>query len=291
MKITRTPIAAACVLAVASLPSVHTEAFPYPDEAGFGPVDVEYARNSTADYALTYDGMGAGSTVYDNADIMEYTPVDDGTVYDQGGDAQDTGQAYPSAGYGSSRADPVETMPDQTQGGAVYYDVVGAWQGGQSGMVQTDALPAPQPAPATYSAAELGDRLLTAVRAGDTGDIRWLLRRGADPEYKPHAGALSALDLVVQGSWVAVADIFYEEGVNFNRQGDQGITFLHQAAAAGKLPMVRFLVKAGLSPNARTVKDWTPLHHAARFGHAGVVAFLLRAGSDPEQRNSDGLRA
>ncbi|HPE61084.1 MAG TPA: ankyrin repeat domain-containing protein [Thiolinea sp.] len=331
MKITRSPITAAGVLAIISLSSVHVvhaEAFPH-DEVFSGQTSVEYAQDPAADYALAYDGAGAGGTIYDNAgyvtealadngagmDSVVYdnagyvaeTPMDGSVIHDNGGYAdytgqvgngqvggvyeQYTGQADLPARNDGTGAYPVEVAPVRTQGGAVYYDVAGSWQGGQESTVQTSALPVPQPAPASYSAVELGERLLAAVRAGNANDIRWLLRKGADPEYKPHANALSALDLVVQGGWVDVAEVFYQEGVNFNRQGNQGITFLHQAAAAGKLPMVRFLVKAGLNPNGRTSKDWTPLHHAARFGHADVVDFLLQAGADPAQRNSDGLRA
>ena len=150
---------------------------------------------------------------------------------------------------------------------------------------------APAPAAAQFAPEVLGERLLTAARDGKLNDVRWLLRKGADPEYKAHANALSPLDLVVEGGWVDVAQVFRDEGVNFNKRGHLGVTYLHQAAAAGRLPMVKFLVGAGVSPNTTTAKDWTALHHAARFGHAEVVDYLLAAGANAEHRNSDGFRA
>ncbi len=159
----------------------------------------------------------------------------------------------------------------------------------QQPVVYEQAPPPPQ-ASVPLSSDVLGERLLTAARAGKLSDVRWLLRKGADPEYKLHANALSPIDLVVKGGWVDVAQVFLDGGVDFNKRGNLGVTFLHQAAAAGKLPMVQFLVGAGVNPNITTEKDWTALHHAARFGHADVVSYLLTAGADAEHRNSDGFR-
>nr|CAA6830619.1 MAG: Unknown protein [uncultured Thiotrichaceae bacterium] len=156
---------------------------------------------------------------------------------------------------------------------------------------QTTAAPLPQTVGADVSPGALGERLLAAARAGNLNDVRLLLRKGANPEFKAHAEALSPLDLVVKGGWVDVAGVFRSEGVNFNKRGKLGVTFLHQAAAAGKLEMVKFLVGAGVSPNMTTDKDWTALHHAARFGHEQIVAYLLAVGADAKHRNSDGFEA
>ncbi|WP_457337782.1 ankyrin repeat domain-containing protein [Rhizobacter sp. P5_C2] len=66
-------------------------------------------------------------------------------------------------------------------------------------------------------------------------------------------------------------------------------TWLHVAAAAGRLNMVKYLVRQGFDPNARGgVFGGGPINVAAAYGHVEVVEYLLAEGaqmdvSEPER--------
>jgi len=57
-------------------------------------------------------------------------------------------------------------------------------------------------------------------------------------------------------------------------------TSLHLAAGKGNVWVVRWLLRYGADPNARTVDGHTPLHWAASKGYGEVVRRLVRAGGD-----------
>ena len=232
--------------------------------------------------------------VYEQASLQQAPETTQDQYYQQPAVYEQAQEPQQPVAYEQAQEHQQPAVYEQAQEQPIVYEQAQeqpiVYEQAQEQAVVYEQTPTPAQASASLSPDELGERLLTAARAGKLDDVRWLLRKGADPEYKPHANALSPLDLVVKGGWVDVAQVFLDEGVNFNKRGDLGITFLHQAAAAGKLQMVHFLVSAGVSPNITTEKDWTALHHAARFGHADVVSYLLTAGADAEHRNSDGFR-
>lgn len=97
------------------------------------------------------------------------------------------------------------------------------------------------------------EELWLAALGGNTGRIRALVERGADPSF----------------------------GTRF------GETALHAAASRGHLEPLIYLANHGGNVNARTSKGWAPLHHAARFGHTEAVRYLLRMGAIPHMRTSD----
>jgi len=66
--------------------------------------------------------------------------------------------------------------------------------------------------------------------------------------------------------------------------GAFGITPLHSAAAAGCVPCVRALLRAGASPMVRRDDGGTPLHRAA----AAVQPLLLASGADVGARDAEG---
>lgn len=142
-------------------------------------------------------------------------------------------------------------------------------------------------APRSYNPAH-GQRLVDAVRGGKIHQVRWLLKAGADPEFKGEHG-VTPLYQAVRSGWIELVQLFAENGANLKSVNENGTTYLHIAAASGKLKMVEFLIEQGVSPHARTEKDWSALHHAARFGHSDVVQYLLSRGVSANRWNSDGF--
>lgn len=122
---------------------------------------------------------------------------------------------------------------------------------------QVQEAPEPQvprePPPPQPTQAELNEMLFEAAKAGNTGRVRALVERGANPMSGTKGGE----------------------------------TALHAAASRGQLGPIIYLAHHGGNVNALTVKGWSPLHHAARFGHKRAVEYLLRMGSIPHLRTSD----
>ena len=101
---------------------------------------------------------------------------------------------------------------------------------------------------ALLTGAVLPDPLLVdAVRQGDVDEVRSLLNDGADPN---------------------------------EAQGD-GLTALHVAAQEGHVEIVRLLLDAGATVDAKSrIGDYTPLHLANQGAHTSVARALVEAGAD-----------
>ena len=63
---------------------------------------------------------------------------------------------------------------------------------------------------------------------------------------------------------------------------------LHAAAAAGRVDIVRMLLRKGAPVNARQNGDFTALHSAAQNGHLAMLDLLLVYGADLDVRSSEG---
>src|SRR5262249_32283331 len=76
-----------------------------------------------------------------------------------------------------------------------------------------------------------------------------------------------------------------------NARGNQGTTRLQQAATAGQLSVVRFLLANGADVNATDRSDNTAIFWAAGNGHKAVVEALLAGGAKIEVGESSALQA
>lgn len=66
---------------------------------------------------------------------------------------------------------------------------------------------------------------------------------------------------------------------------------LIRAAEEGRVDLVRSLLEAGASPNAKSDGDVSVLMWAAARGHLEVVAALLESGADPSTQTRRGRTA
>ena len=97
---------------------------------------------------------------------------------------------------------------------------------------------------------ELGKKLLSAAKDGDTEEVRLLMSRGAP----------------FTTDWL-------------------GTSPLHLTAKYDRLETSEVLLRAGCSRDARTKVEKTPLHVAAQEGHPDVCELLLLHGADVDARD------
>lgn len=87
---------------------------------------------------------------------------------------------------------------------------------------------------------------------------------------------------------------FVAQGVAIDSQTRGEVTALHEAAEAGHLAVVQWLLDHGAKPNARTLRNpgdpgsYTPLHLAVEKGHIDVARLLLQRGAKVNAKMSDG---
>lgn len=99
-----------------------------------------------------------------------------------------------------------------------------------------------------------------------------------------------------------VTRLLQQHGADVNTVDAEGNTLLHYAcgqdAAAGdslpglekkRLQLIRMLLEAGLSPNARNKDGNTPLHTAAQHQAYGIIHLFLAAGADRQAKNEAGM--
>lgn len=73
--------------------------------------------------------------------------------------------------------------------------------------------------------------------------------------------------------------------VTFDGETIEGAPPLWCAAAAGHMPLVRLLVRAGANVNSTTRTHSTPLRAACFDGHYDIVKFLVENGAGEFCRN------
>ncbi|XP_078117650.1 cyclin-dependent kinase 4 inhibitor B [Sander vitreus] len=119
----------------------------------------------------------------------------------------------------------------------------------------------------------LEDDLTTAAAMGNTADVEYLLRAGAEVNGVNCFGR-TALQVMMMGS-TPVAQLLLKHGADPNvADTSTGTTPLHDAARTGFLDTVRLLVKFQADPQTRDNTNNRAIDLARENSHRDVVDFL-----------------
>jgi ankyrin repeat protein len=127
--------------------------------------------------------------------------------------------------------------------------------------------------------------LLEAVKRGDMGAVRTLLRAKSDANSADPDGT-SALHWAVRRDDLAAVDALLGAGANARTANRYGVTPLALAAAGGSALLVERLLTAGADVNAMQPGGETPLMTAARAGNAAAARALLARGANVGAREA-----
>jgi ankyrin repeat protein len=102
--------------------------------------------------------------------------------------------------------------------------------------------------------------------------------------YMEHPLGESLRQVAISGTLQQIQDLCEAYGTKAICADEnlQELTTLHQAAAAGNLDVVRFLIsdEVKADPCAARINNFTPLHSAAMYGHAEICEELLAVGAN-----------
>lgn len=120
--------------------------------------------------------------------------------------------------------------------------------------------------------------------------MAYLVSKGANPldstRYHGNAHALAGLNdkltaYAAQGDEANVSRLLTRLKVPVDIRDSEGKTALMAAAGAGRIDMVRFLLRAGAAIKADTSSGYQAIHYAANAKSEEVMAELIRAGANP----------
>jgi ankyrin repeat protein len=161
----------------------------------------------------------------------------------------------------------------------------------REGYVTVDLKNKRPPQPQTNKSADINERLLAAAAEGDAVEVRELLAKGADVNYKVEGQRTPLASAALYGNIDIVATLL-KAGANVNQpSGGYGEPPLMLACGEGHLEVVKALLEAGADPNGKSVDGRVALTEAAMNGHTGVVSALLRAGAAVNTKDSEGKTA
>ena len=131
-----------------------------------------------------------------------------------------------------------------------------------------------------------GDALFIAIRRGDFALLDYMLDHGG--QFGQEERDITRLILNLSDVWDEGCPALLDRlGLPI---GALGGTALGHAAGDNCMPVVEYLLEAGVDINSRDSYQGTPVLRAAAEGHTGMVRYLAERGADLTAQNEYGLR-
>ncbi|MDH5327431.1 MAG: ankyrin repeat domain-containing protein [Gammaproteobacteria bacterium] len=130
--------------------------------------------------------------------------------------------------------------------------------------------------------------LIVAATAGREKTASYLAELGSDTLQRDSSGGSALGNAVFFGHSGTVAALLKHTPKDM---GEHGKELLLVAAGLGHVEIVKNLLKHGVDPNARGIKDRTALMATAAFDKEQTAQILLENGADPALRDADGYSA
>jgi ankyrin repeat protein len=131
--------------------------------------------------------------------------------------------------------------------------------------------------------------LFNEVGSGDVSAVTQLISLGANVDFQGGAG--SALAYASGTGRAEVVKVLLSAKASVNAKDDDGYTALMEASLQGHTEVVKVLLAAGADPNVRASYGDTALIQAAQHGHVDVVKLLLSSSADPNVTRDDLARS
>lgn len=131
--------------------------------------------------------------------------------------------------------------------------------------------------------------LVSAAKDGDMKTVRSLLASGGTPvEQQDTRGNTAVMEAAASGK-LEVVKVLLSAGASTKATNTSGETALHLAAVMGHTAVAKVLVARGAELEVQTRRGTTPIHNAAKKGKEDVVRELARAGANVNCQDGDML--
>lgn len=124
-----------------------------------------------------------------------------------------------------------------------------------------------------------------AALKGHESLARFLLRKGAEVDFRRHPPSYTALHLAAQEGNTEMVRLLLENGATIEIMDRRFETALHMAAMRGKIGVVRLLLDKGADVAVWNLYRSQPLHLAAEGLREDVVRLLLDKGANIKVMN------
>ncbi len=129
--------------------------------------------------------------------------------------------------------------------------------------------------------------LMLAALYGNAETIKWMLRKGADPNGKNSEDETALMWAIHDLQKIR---ILLEHGADINAKTKSGNTALMLASVGNnQYEVVSYLLEKGADALCRNKRNETPLIRAAIFGDTATLGLLIRKGNDVNAIDSNGF--